>query len=124
MGTGRLNESRSTKGLSQPNKSRGKTHSQFKSWSHLKTQPRLGSYELFALLQCVRCGYDGIIMEMRNINRKLLILAIILPVGCLAGLIFGLVVGRQLLPVEYINTEIGNFNTDQVFLYLLVDYKL
>ena len=59
-------------------------------------------------------------MEMRKINRKFLILAVILPVGCLAGLVFGLVVGRQLLPVEYINTEIGNFDAGQAEEYVLL----
>lgn len=48
-------------------------------------------------------------MEMRKINRKLLILAVILPVGCLAGLAVGLFLGWELLPVQYVNTEIGNF---------------
>jgi hypothetical protein len=57
---------------------------------------------------------------MRNINRKLLILAAILPVGCLAGLIFGLVVGWQLLPVKYINTEIGNFGQEQAEEYVVM----
>ena len=57
---------------------------------------------------------------MRKINRKLLILAVILPVGCLAGLVFGLVVGRQLLPVEYVNTEIGNFDAEQAEEYVLL----
>jgi hypothetical protein len=57
---------------------------------------------------------------MRKINRKLLILAVILPVGCLAGLVFGLVVGWQLLPVEYVNTEIGNFGSSRAEEYVLM----
>ena len=50
---------------------------------------------------------------MRKVNRKLLILAVILPVGCLAGLAVGLFLGWELLPVQYINTEIGNFGPTQ-----------
>jgi hypothetical protein len=57
---------------------------------------------------------------MRKINRKLLILAVILPVGCLAGLVFGLIVGWQLLPVKYINTEIGNFGQEQAEEYVVM----
>ena len=49
-------------------------------------------------------------MEMRKLNRKLLILIAIAPVGCLAGLLFGLFIGWQLLPVEYTNTEIGDLS--------------
>lgn len=60
------------------------------------------------------------LLEMRKINRKLLILAVILPIGCLAGLVFGLVVGWQFLPVEYINTEIGNFGHEQAEKYVLM----
>jgi hypothetical protein len=45
---------------------------------------------------------------MRKLNRKILILVAIVPVGCLAGLLFGLFVGWQLLPVEYVNTEISD----------------
>jgi hypothetical protein len=59
-------------------------------------------------------------LEMRNINRKLLILAVIIPIGCLAGLGFGLFVGWQLLPVEYINTEIGNFGAEKAENYVLM----
>jgi hypothetical protein len=57
---------------------------------------------------------------MRKVNRKPLILAVILPIGCLAGLAFGLLVGCQLLPVEYINTEIGDFAVDQAEKYVLM----
>lgn len=57
---------------------------------------------------------------MRRVNRKLLILAVILPVGCLAGLVFGLIVGRQLLPLKYINTEIGNFGPERAEEYVLL----
>jgi hypothetical protein len=57
---------------------------------------------------------------MRKINRKMLILAVILPVGCLAGLVFGLVVGRQFLPVKYVNTEIGDLNPTQAEEYVLL----
>jgi hypothetical protein len=57
---------------------------------------------------------------MRKINRKLLILAVILPVGCLAGLVFGLIVGWQLLPVEYINTEIGNLGPARAEEYVVM----
>lgn len=59
-------------------------------------------------------------LEMRKINRKLLILAVILPVGCLAGLVFGLIMGWQFLPVKYVNTEIGNFGPTQAEEYVLV----
>jgi hypothetical protein len=59
-------------------------------------------------------------MEMRKINRKLLILAVILPVGCLAGLILGLVLGWQLLPVEFINAEIGNSGPEQAEEYVVM----
>ncbi len=57
---------------------------------------------------------------MRKINRKLLILAVVLPVGCLAGLVFGLIVGWRFLPVKYINTEIGNFGPSQAEEYVLM----
>jgi len=57
---------------------------------------------------------------MRKINRKLLILAVVLPVGCLAGLVFGLVVGWNFLPVKYVNTEIGNFGSSQAEEYVLM----
>jgi hypothetical protein len=57
---------------------------------------------------------------MRKKNRKLLILAVIIPIGCLAGLVFGLIVGWQLLPVEYTNTEIGNFGPDGAKEYVLL----
>jgi hypothetical protein len=59
-------------------------------------------------------------LEMRKINRKFLILAVIIPVGCLAGLVFGLILGRRLLPVEYINTEIGNFGAKGAEEYVLM----
>jgi hypothetical protein len=57
---------------------------------------------------------------MRKINRKLLILAVILPVGCLAGLIFGLAVGWKFLPVKYVNTQIGDFNPTQAEEYVVM----
>jgi hypothetical protein len=57
---------------------------------------------------------------MRKINRKLLILAVILPVGCLAGLVFGLIVGWQILPVKYTNTEIGNLGPTRSEEYVLM----
>ena len=57
---------------------------------------------------------------MRKVNRKLMILAVILPVGCLAGLAFGLIVGWQLLPVKYVNTEIGDFRPDKAEEYVLM----
>jgi hypothetical protein len=57
---------------------------------------------------------------MRKINRKLLILAVILPVGCLAGLVFGLIVGWQILPVKYTNTEIGNLGPTRAEEYALM----
>ncbi len=56
---------------------------------------------------------------MDKINCKLFILAVILPVGCLAGLVFALVVGFELLPVKYINTEVGNFSQDQAEEYVV-----
>ena len=59
-------------------------------------------------------------MQMHKINRKLLILAVILPVGCLAGLAFGLVLGWQFLPVESVNTEIGNSGSQQAEEYVLL----
>jgi hypothetical protein len=59
-------------------------------------------------------------LEMRKTNRTLLILAVIIPVGCLAGLVFALFVGLTLFPVEYINTEIGNFGPDQAEEYVLM----
>jgi hypothetical protein len=57
---------------------------------------------------------------MRKLNRKLLILAAIVPVGCLAGLLFGLFVGWQLLPVEYVNTEIGDLGPSEKEDYVLM----
>ena len=57
---------------------------------------------------------------MRKINRKFLILAVILPVGCLAGLVFGLIVGWRFLPIKYINTEIGNFDAKGAEKYVLM----
>ncbi len=57
---------------------------------------------------------------MRKINRKLLILAVILPVGCLVGLILALVLGWQLLSVKYISSEIGNAGPEQAEEYVLV----
>jgi hypothetical protein len=59
-------------------------------------------------------------LEMRKINRKFLILAVILPVGCLAGLVFGLIFGWQILPVKYTNTEIGNLGPTQAEEYVLM----
>ncbi|MGQ9785186.1 MAG: hypothetical protein ACUVSJ_01870, partial [Anaerolineae bacterium] len=47
---------------------------------------------------------------MRKLHRKLLILVAAVPVGCLAGLFFGLFIGWQLLPVEYVNTEISDLD--------------
>jgi hypothetical protein len=49
---------------------------------------------------------------MRKLNKKLLILVAIVPVGCLAGLLFGLFVGWQLFPIEYVNTEISDLGPD------------
>ena len=57
---------------------------------------------------------------MRKLNCKLLILAAIVPVGCLAGLLFGLFVGWQLLPVEYVNTEIGDLGPSEKEDYVLM----
>ena len=45
---------------------------------------------------------------MRKLNRNLLILASIVPVGMLAGLVFGVFIGWQLLPVEYRNTNLSD----------------
>lgn len=59
-------------------------------------------------------------VEMREKNRALLILAVILPVGCLVGLALALLIGLRLLPVEYINTEIGNFAPEQAEEYVLM----
>jgi hypothetical protein len=50
---------------------------------------------------------------MRKLNRKLLILVAIVPVGCLAGLLFGLFIGWQLLPVKYVNTEISDLGPSE-----------
>jgi hypothetical protein len=62
-------------------------------------------------------------VEMRKINRKLLVLAVIIPVGCLAGLVFGLLVGWQFLPVKFVNTEIGNMSPAKAeeFVVLVAD---
>jgi hypothetical protein len=57
---------------------------------------------------------------MRKRNRILLVLAVIIPVGCLAGLVFGLIVGWRLLPVEYINTQIGDFGPEEAEEYVLM----
>jgi hypothetical protein len=57
---------------------------------------------------------------MRKLNRKFLILAAIVPVGCLAGLLFGLFVGWQLLPVEYVNTQIGDLGPSEKEDYVLM----
>jgi hypothetical protein len=57
---------------------------------------------------------------MRKLNRKLLILVAIVPVGCLAGLLFGLFVGWQLLPVQYANTEISDLGPSQKEDYVLM----
>ena len=59
-------------------------------------------------------------VEMREKNRALLILAVILPVGCLVGLALALLIGLRLLPVEYINTDIGNFAPEQAEEYVLM----
>ena len=57
---------------------------------------------------------------MRKLNRKLLILVAIVPVGCLAGLLFGLFIGWQLLPVQYTNTEIGDLKPSDTEEYVLM----
>jgi len=58
---------------------------------------------------------------MRKLNRKLLILVAIVPVGCLAGLLFGLFAGWQLLPVQYVNVEISDLApTEQEDIVLMV----
>jgi hypothetical protein len=56
---------------------------------------------------------------MRKLNKKLLILVAIVPVGCLAGLLFGLFVGWQMLPIEYIDTEISDLAPDDTEVFLL-----
>ncbi len=60
---------------------------------------------------------------MRKLNRKLLILVAIVPVGCLAGLLFGLFIGWQLLPVQYTNTEIGDLKPSDTEEYVLMVAK-
>lgn len=57
---------------------------------------------------------------MRKLNRKILILVAIVPVGCLAGLLFGLFVGWQLLPIQYANTEISDMGPSQKEDYVLM----
>jgi hypothetical protein len=57
---------------------------------------------------------------MRKLNRKLLILVAIVPVGCLAGLLFGLFIGWQLLPVQYTDTEIGDLKPADTEEYVLM----
>jgi hypothetical protein len=57
---------------------------------------------------------------MRKINRKVLVLAVIIPVGCLAGLVFGLLVGWRLLPVNFVNTEIGNMGPAKAEEYVVL----
>jgi len=57
---------------------------------------------------------------MRKLNKKLLILVAIVPVGCLAGLLFGLFVGWQLFPIEYVNTEISDLGPDDTEQFVLM----
>ena len=56
---------------------------------------------------------------MRKLNKKYLVLVAIVPVGCLAGLLFGLFVGWQVLPIEYINTEISDLGPDDTEQFVL-----
>jgi len=51
---------------------------------------------------------------MRKLNRNLLILASIVPVGMLAGLVFGVFIGWQLLPVEYRNTNLSDLSPAEI----------
>ncbi len=57
---------------------------------------------------------------MRKLHRKLLFLVAGIPVGCLAGLLFGLFIGWQLLPVEYVNTEISDLGPGDKEEYVLM----
>jgi hypothetical protein len=62
---------------------------------------------------------------MRKLNRKLLILVAIIPVGCLAGLLFGLFIGWQVLPVQYTDTTIGDLgpaDTEQFVLMVASEF--
>jgi len=57
---------------------------------------------------------------MRKLHRKLLFLVAGIPVGCLAGLLLGLFIGWQLLPVEYVNTEISDLGPAEKEDYVLM----
>lgn len=57
---------------------------------------------------------------MRKLNKKLLILVAIVPVGCLAGLVFGYIVGGLLWPVRQTNTDIGDLGPNDTEQYVLM----
>ena len=57
---------------------------------------------------------------MRKLNKKLLILVAIVPVGCLAGLVFGYLVGGLLWPVQQTNTDISDLGPNETEQFVLM----
>jgi hypothetical protein len=55
-----------------------------------------------------------------NIDRRLLILFSIIPVGCLVAMLLGLFITWQLLPTRYVDTQISDFSEDQAQEYVIM----
>jgi len=55
-----------------------------------------------------------------NIDRRLLILFSIIPVGCLVAMLLGLFITWQLLPTRYVDTQISDFSEDQAQEYIIM----
>jgi hypothetical protein len=55
-----------------------------------------------------------------NIDRRLLILFSIIPVGCLVAMLLGLFITWYLLPTRYVDTQISDFSEDQAQEYIIM----
>jgi hypothetical protein len=58
-----------------------------------------------------------------NVDRRLLILFSIIPVGCLMAMLLGLFITWKLLPTRYVDTQISDFSEDQAqeFIIMVAD---